>query len=426
MFFVPLPEFFFARINLVVDIYALQFDRLWAISMPLYHHSEVTSSLSWKIVISAKIFTLLIVILASVTEPSLVKYQQCHRCIFVHPVNVWLHSFPALAAFLLTLAVSIFASAKVIKLNKVSPAISIGRNTTNILEQQQRNHGEIEKQKHQVDVVKPGVKVSQANWVNKAHLLEILNEIDCQADVRFQGVSQSVNTNGSNKEKAERTNVDLTEKAETLTESELCMVRNNIPYKAHLLNELHDVESCEIDFPMPSTSSYSKTQAKTERNTNKTEDIPKHPGWENNEERKDHTRIRKEDNIHEGCVKETPLLDILRKVEISDDKSYRTSNQISSIRNKEGQRLRNNVDLTRMRGHCKTMLVSTLKMNLLTMVLVVFIVPRHLLAIYYKSCYLTPGGCDEFFKMFLGISFMQICVTFIFPFVLIRVIDKIC
>ena len=63
------------------------------------------------------------------------------------------------------------------------------------------------------------MKVSQAKWVNKAHLLEILNEIVCQADVRFQGVSQSFNTNGSNKEKAERTNVDLTEKAETLTES---------------------------------------------------------------------------------------------------------------------------------------------------------------------------------------------------------------
>ena len=129
---------FFARLNFVVDIFALQFDRLWAISKPLYHHSEVTSFLSWKIVLTAKIFTLMIVTLASVTEPGLVKYQQCHRCIFVHPVNVWLHSFPALAAFLLTLLVSIFASAKVIKLNKVSPAISLGRNTMNILKQQQK------------------------------------------------------------------------------------------------------------------------------------------------------------------------------------------------------------------------------------------------------------------------------------------------
>ena len=190
-------------------------------------------------------------------------------------------------------------------------------------------------------------------------------------------------------------------------------------------NVSKDVVNCVIE-PMPSTSSYNRIHEKTERQICKTEDNPKHISWEDDEEREDCKGITKDDSNQEKIVKETPLLDFLREIETSQDKSCRTRNQISSKWNKEGQRLRNNDYLTRVKDHCKTMLISTLKMNLLTMVLVVFIAPRHLLAIYYQSCYLTPGGCDVFFKMFLGISFVQICVTFMFPFIFIRVIDKIC
>ena len=105
--------------------------------------------------------------------------------------------------------------------------------------------------------------------------------------------------------------------------------------------------------------------------------IPKHYSWEGDEKRKDCTGIRKEDD------KETPLLDFLREIETIEDKSFWKS-RVSSKRNKEGQTLRNNLDFNRSRSRdrFKTMLVSTMKMNLLTLVLVVFIPPRHLFAIY--------------------------------------------
>ena len=74
----------------------------------------------------------------------------------------------------------------------------------------------------------------------------------------------------------------------------------------------------------------------------------------------------------------------------------------------------------------KSMLVSTMKMNLVTLVLIVFIVPRHLLTIYYTSCYLTPGGCDEYLKLFNKVGFLQICVVIILPAMLTKMIDDIC
>ena len=159
---------FFARINFVVDIFLLQIDRLLAISKPLYHHAEVTATISWKIVLAAKLSTLLLVTLASLIEPNLVHYQPCHRCIFVHPVNVFLHSIPSIAAFLLTLIVSIFASTKVLNENKIGPTVNLGPNLMNRTEQQQRN---LEEQNQ--------ISYEQEN---KAELFKILKEINSQLE----------------------------------------------------------------------------------------------------------------------------------------------------------------------------------------------------------------------------------------------------
>ena len=72
----------------------------------------------------------------------------------------------------------------------------------------------------------------------------------------------------------------------------------------------------------------------------------------------------------------------------------------------------------------RSMLVSTLKMNLLTLVLLLFIVPRHLLIIYYSSCYLIAGGCDAYLILFDRVAFLQSCVTFILPAILAKMMDK--
>ena len=103
---------FFARINFIVDILHFQLDRLLAIMKPYYHRSKVTITLSSKIVLATKIFTILVVTLSSIFDPGLVLHNFCYRCIFVRPSSVFLHSVPSLLCFLITSVVSIIASTK--------------------------------------------------------------------------------------------------------------------------------------------------------------------------------------------------------------------------------------------------------------------------------------------------------------------------
>ena len=85
---------------------------------------------------------------------------------------------------------------------------------------------------------------------------------------------------------------------------------------------------------------------------------------------------------------------------------------------------------TELRRHARNddqmrILKTTLRMNLVTIVLLLFLLPRHILAIYNYQCYLREGGCSNYLLFFNRVAFLQICVTFILPLVVVCTIDKI-
>jgi hypothetical protein len=114
---------YFFSINNIYDIVILQLDRLTAVGKPLYYRSRVHAALALKIVISAKVFTVIITSIASIIDPVFLHCPVCSRCIYVHSINVYTVAYPSLAAILLTLIVSIFVSIKANRLNSIQPLV---------------------------------------------------------------------------------------------------------------------------------------------------------------------------------------------------------------------------------------------------------------------------------------------------------------
>ena len=73
----------------------------------------------------------------------------------------------------------------------------------------------------------------------------------------------------------------------------------------------------------------------------------------------------------------------------------------------------------------RKILRSTLKMNLVTIALLLFLLPRHCLAIYYYRCYVTQGGCTNYLLFFNRAAFLQLCVTFTLPIIVSRLVEHI-
>ena len=73
----------------------------------------------------------------------------------------------------------------------------------------------------------------------------------------------------------------------------------------------------------------------------------------------------------------------------------------------------------------REILRSALKMNLVTIALLLFLLPRHCLAIYYYRCYVTQGGCTNYLLLFNIAAFLQLCVTFTLPIIVSRLVEHI-
>ena len=73
----------------------------------------------------------------------------------------------------------------------------------------------------------------------------------------------------------------------------------------------------------------------------------------------------------------------------------------------------------------RKMLKSTLKMNLVTIALLLFLLPRHCLAFYYYQCYVTQGSCTNYLQLFNKAAFLQLCVTFSLPLIVSRLVEQI-
>ena len=70
---------FFSKVNMVYDIVIMQADRFLAVRKPLYHRTEVTAGLSWKVVGGSKVFVSLIVVGGILVDPELILCADCHR-----------------------------------------------------------------------------------------------------------------------------------------------------------------------------------------------------------------------------------------------------------------------------------------------------------------------------------------------------------
>ena len=69
---------------------------------------------------------------------------------------------------------------------------------------------------------------------------------------------------------------------------------------------------------------------------------------------------------------------------------------------------------------------AALKMNLLTLVFFLAIVPNRILAIIYQNCYEFSGDCDYFLLFWRIQAPFRFCIALIWPNLILKQIDKIC
>ena len=337
---------FFVQINFIAAILLLQIDRLLAIASPYFHKSDITTSLSCKVILASMIFTFLVAISATMLDPGLVLHQSCYRCIFVCPSSVFLHSLPSLVSFLLTLVVSILATVKVHEQIKVEPVIMLNTVSSQLQETQERKNA-------------PSKNLTSEGSLDEETLNGILDDVgplqQCSSSLRNERKLKSRNSKKNIHREAVRSN-----------ETEIQSTNDQVSTDA----SSQDIKEYEEE-----------TMSESE---------------EDQEE-----KISAKKFMEEFSSKNKELVHIDRK---------KTETNISRNIMKDDQR---------------KMLRSTLKMNLVTIALLLFILPRHCLAIHYYQCYVTQGNCTNYLLLFNKAAFLQLCVTFTLPLIVSRLVDQI-
>ena len=108
--------------NSSLDIIIMQVDRVLAIYKPLWHQSELTTSIAVKTCVFIKIVSLAHAILAGVLDPESVHCSDCLRCMHTMPAYLYTNSYPKLIALTLTITVSGYVAVKMYRAeNKIIP-----------------------------------------------------------------------------------------------------------------------------------------------------------------------------------------------------------------------------------------------------------------------------------------------------------------
>ena len=107
------------------DIIILQIDRLLAIKNPYYYKEVVHVKESVKVVLVSKLFSVFIAVISSIIDPYFLYCPSCGMCTFIQSVYVYTVSYPAIAAFILTVCVSIYVFFIMNKLNSIQPLVSL-------------------------------------------------------------------------------------------------------------------------------------------------------------------------------------------------------------------------------------------------------------------------------------------------------------
>ena len=108
----------FTFVNGSIDIIMMQIDRFLAIYKPLWHHSEVTTSLSMKICAYIKIVSTAHAVLAGFMDPDFGHCHECLRCMNTKPAHVATESYTKLVAVFLTTTISGYVAVKIYKNEK--------------------------------------------------------------------------------------------------------------------------------------------------------------------------------------------------------------------------------------------------------------------------------------------------------------------
>ena len=74
----------------------------------------------------------------------------------------------------------------------------------------------------------------------------------------------------------------------------------------------------------------------------------------------------------------------------------------------------------------KKMMKNTLKMNLLTLALLLIVIPIQVLTILYKDCDIVKGECDKYFSSMVIISIVQLIIGCVHPIVVIITLELHC
>ena len=116
---------YFLSICIIYDVVILQLDRLIAVRYPYFYNEKMDVSMSLKIIAIGKFVSMSIAVIGCIIDPVFVYCPVLGRCSFVHSIYVYTVSYPILAAFILTVSVSIYVSTKVYKQISVQPVVQL-------------------------------------------------------------------------------------------------------------------------------------------------------------------------------------------------------------------------------------------------------------------------------------------------------------
>ena len=116
---------YFLNMSIIYDVVIMQLDRLVAVRYPYFYKEKMDVSMSLKIVAISKIVSVAITVIGCIIDPVFVYCPVLGRCSFVHSIFVYTVSYPVLAAFILTVSVSIYVSMKVYKQISVQPVVHL-------------------------------------------------------------------------------------------------------------------------------------------------------------------------------------------------------------------------------------------------------------------------------------------------------------
>ena len=195
---------YFFVISTIYDKLILQLDRLIAVRYPYFYKEKMDVVMAMKLVGISKSFSLAITIITSIIDPVYIYCPACGRCNFVRPINVYTVCYPGVATFILTLAVSIYVSKIIYKLNSVTPVVQISPMNTRINYVPKSSKRDQTEREGQLEVIE-----EETDSLEEINIENLLREIESKTTQRK--IPASLDGPSTSKEISKRTTDNLEE-----------------------------------------------------------------------------------------------------------------------------------------------------------------------------------------------------------------------